>query len=160
MPMFKKDCLFEWRWVGTQIKWHLLQHWLRTEHNIGEVLFWRSLPRTPISPKIKWPLKTVVLQYYTCPKFWTSPFYYRDQTWFFMPREVLKTKAGGRGFQHLPRDLANVNALKKHARSLLLNKKWKHLLISRYFEHYFVSPFHWFLANTISTGYARSRAGH
>ena len=30
-----------------------------------------------------------------------------------VPREVLKTEAGGRGFQHLPRDLANVNALKK-----------------------------------------------
>ena len=29
------------------------------------------------------------------------------------PREVLKTEAGDRGFQHLPRDLANVNALKK-----------------------------------------------
>ena len=27
--------------------------------------------------------------------------------------EVLKTEAEGRGFQHLPRDLANVNALKK-----------------------------------------------
>ena len=26
-------------------------------------------------------------------------------------REVLKTEAGGHGFQHLPRDLANVNAL-------------------------------------------------
>ena len=40
-----------------------------------------------------------------------------------VPREVLKTVAGGRGFQHLPRDLANVNALKNHARSLLLHKK-------------------------------------
>ena len=29
-----------------------------------------------------------------------------------VPREVLKTEAEGRGFQHLPRDLANVNALK------------------------------------------------
>ena len=26
-----------------------------------------------------------------------------------VPREVLKTEAEGRGFQHLPRDLANVN---------------------------------------------------
>ena len=32
-----------------------------------------------------------------------------------VPREVLKTEAGGRGFQHLPRDLGNVNALKNHA---------------------------------------------
>ena len=30
-----------------------------------------------------------------------------------IPREVLKTEGGGRGFQHLPRDLANVDALKK-----------------------------------------------
>ena len=28
-----------------------------------------------------------------------------------VPREVLKTEAEGRGFQHLPRDLANVNVL-------------------------------------------------
>ena len=27
-----------------------------------------------------------------------------------VPREVLKTAASGLGFQHLPRDLANVNA--------------------------------------------------
>ena len=53
---------------------------------------------------------------------------YRDQTWFScisippVPWEVLKTEAEGRGFQHLPRDLANVNALKKHVRSLLLHK--------------------------------------
>ena len=30
-----------------------------------------------------------------------------------VPWEVLKTEAEGHGFQHLPRDLANVNALKK-----------------------------------------------
>ena len=36
--------------------------------------------------------------------------------------EVLKTEAEGRGFPHLPRDLANVNALKNHVRSLLLHK--------------------------------------
>ena len=53
---------------------------------------------------------------------------YRDQTWFFMinirqvPWEVLKTEAEGRSFQHLPRDLANVYALKIHFRSLLLHK--------------------------------------
>ena len=39
-----------------------------------------------------------------------------------VPREVLKTEAGGRGFQHFPRDLANVNELKNHVRSLLLHK--------------------------------------
>ena len=35
--------------------------------------------------------------------------------------EVLKTKAEGRGFQHLPRDLVNVNALKNPVRSLFLH---------------------------------------
>ena len=39
-----------------------------------------------------------------------------------VPWEVLKTEAEGRGFQHLSRDLANVNALKNHVRSLLLHK--------------------------------------
>ena len=39
-----------------------------------------------------------------------------------VPWEVLKTEAEGRGFQHLSRDLANVNALKNHVQSLLLNK--------------------------------------
>ena len=33
-----------------------------------------------------------------------------------VPREVLKTEAGGRGFQRLSGDLANVNALKNHVR--------------------------------------------
>ena len=30
-----------------------------------------------------------------------------------VPWEVLKTEAEGRGFQHLPRELANVNAFEK-----------------------------------------------
>ena len=68
-----------------------------------------------------------------------------------VPREVLKTEAEGRGFQHLPRDLANVNALKNHVRSLLLHKNESICYISRYFLHYFVSPFHRYLANAIST---------
>ena len=37
-------------------------------------------------------------------------------------REMLKTEAEGRGFQQLPRDLANVNALENNVRSLLLHK--------------------------------------
>ena len=36
--------------------------------------------------------------------------------------EVLKTEAEDRGFQLLPRDPANVNALKKYVRTLLLHK--------------------------------------
>ena len=39
-----------------------------------------------------------------------------------VPWEVLKTEAKGLGFQHFPRDLVNVNALKNHVRSLLLHK--------------------------------------
>ena len=76
-----------------------------------------------------------------------------------VPREVLKTEAKGRGFQHLPRDLANANALKNYVRSLLLHKTENIYYISHYFLHYFVSPFHRCLANVISTDYARSRAG-
>ena len=76
-----------------------------------------------------------------------------------VPWEVLKTEAEGRGFQHLPRDLANVNALKNHVRSLLLHKKGKYLLHFALFLHCFISPNHRCLANPISTNYARSRAG-
>ena len=77
-----------------------------------------------------------------------------------VPWEVLKTAAvEGHGFQHLPRDLANVNALKNHVRSLLLHKNWKHLLHFALFLHNFVSPLNRSLANVISTDYARSRAG-
>ena len=39
-----------------------------------------------------------------------------------VPWEVLKTEAECHSFQHLPRDLANVNALKNHVRLLLLRK--------------------------------------
>ena len=42
-----------------------------------------------------------------------------------VPKEASTTEAGGRGFQHLPRDLVNVNALTTHARSLLLHKTEK-----------------------------------
>ena len=55
--------------------------------------------------------------------------------------EVLKTEAGGRGFQHLPRDLANVNALKNHVRLLLLHKNWKHLLLFALFLALFCFAF-------------------
>ena len=91
---------------------------------------------------------------------------YRYQTWFFMhyhspgqvPCEVLKTEAEGHGFQHLPRDLVNANALKTMFDPYYCIKTENIYYISRYFLHYFVSPFHRRLANIISTGYARSRA--
>ena len=75
-----------------------------------------------------------------------------------VPSEVLKTEARDLGFQHLPRDLANVNALKNHVRSYYCIKTETICYISRYFLHNFVSPFHRCLANAISTDYARSRA--
>ena len=78
-----------------------------------------------------------------------------------VPWEVLKSEAEGRGFQHLPRGLANVNALKKNMFDLYYCKKTDNICyISRYFLHYFVSPFHRCLANAISRDYTRSRAGH
>ena len=39
-----------------------------------------------------------------------------------VPKEVLKTEGEARGFQHLPRDLANVNEWQNHVWSLLLHK--------------------------------------
>ena len=66
---------------------------------------------------------------------------------------MLKTEVEGRGFQHLPRDLANVNALKNHVWSLLLHKSENICYISHYFLHYIVSPFLWCLAKVISTNY-------
>ena len=76
-----------------------------------------------------------------------------------VPWEVLKTEAEGRGFQQLPKDLANVNALKNHVLSLLLHKTENICFISRYFLHYFASPFHRCRENAISTDYARSGVG-
>ena len=76
-----------------------------------------------------------------------------------VPWEVLKTEAEGRGFQHLPRDLVNVNALKNHD---LFDRyyciKTENIsYISHYILPYFVSPFHRCLV--ISTDYGSSRAG-
>ena len=76
-----------------------------------------------------------------------------------IPREVLKTEAEGHGFQHLPRDLANVNALKNHFGRYYCIKTENICYILRYFLHCFVFPFYRCLANAISTGYARSRPG-
>ena len=79
-----------------------------------------------------------------------------------VPWEELKTEAEGRGFQHLPRDLANVNALK--IEKIMFDRyyciKTENICyFSRYFLHYFVSPFHRCRANAISTDYARSGTG-
>ena len=39
-----------------------------------------------------------------------------------VPRKMLKTEAAGRGFQHLPGDLAIINVLENNVWSLLLHK--------------------------------------
>ena len=74
-------------------------------------------------------------------------------------REVLKTEARGLGFQHLPRDLANVNALKNHVRSLLLHKNWKHLLHFVLFLALFCFAFSMMSGEAISTDNAHSGSG-
>ena len=76
-----------------------------------------------------------------------------------VPIEVLKIDAGRRSFQHLPRDLANVNAWKNMFYRFYCIKTENICYILRYFQHYFVSPFHRCLANAIATDYAHSRAG-
>ena len=76
-----------------------------------------------------------------------------------VPWKMLKTEAEGRGFQHLPRDLANVNALKTMFDRYYCINTENICYISRYFLHYFVSPFHRCRANAISPDYASSRAG-
>ena len=72
---------------------------------------------------------------------------------------MLKTEAEGCNFQHLPRNLANVNAVKNMFDRYYCIKIENICYISRYFLHYFVSPFHRCLVNVISTDYARSRVG-
>ena len=58
-----------------------------------------------------------------------------------VPWEVLKTEARGCSFQHLLRDLGNVNALKNHVQSLLLHKNLKHLLHFTLFHALFCLAF-------------------
>ena len=78
-----------------------------------------------------------------------------------VPWEVLKTEAGGRGFQHLPRDLANVNVFKNHVRSLLLYKNSKYLLHFALFLALFCFAFSPMSRESyISTDYALSRQGN
>ena len=75
-----------------------------------------------------------------------------------VPKEVLKTEAGGRGFQHLPRDWRMLMHWKIMFDRYFCIKTENICYISRYFLHYFVSPFHRCLSNGIFTAYARSRA--
>ena len=74
-------------------------------------------------------------------------------------REVLKTEARGHGFQHLPRDLLNIYALKNHVWSLLLHKNWKHSLHFALFLALFCFAFSLMSRKRNIHNYAHSRAG-
>ena len=66
-----------------------------------------------------------------------------------VPREVLKTEDETRAFQHLPRDLANVNEWQNHVWSLLLHKfKENTPKIEKMFAHFILQPNHHFLMRT------------
>ena len=60
---------------------------------------------------------------------------FRDQTWLIMYYYSPGPEAGGRGVQHLPRDLANVNALKNIFDRYYCIKTENICYISRYFLH-------------------------
>ena len=93
---------------------------------------------------------------------------YRDQTWFFMhyhspgPVGSIENRGRRRMLMRMLMHwmLMHVNALKPMFDRYYCIKTENICYISRYFLHYFVSPFHRCLANVISTDYARSRAGH
>ena len=74
-----------------------------------------------------------------------------------VPWEVLKTEAEGRGFQYLPRDLANVNALKTHVRLLLLHKKLKTFATFRVIS---CTILFCLFTDVSRTQFPRTRAGH
>ena len=78
-------------------------------------------------------------------------FYYRDKTCFpcinirWVPREVLKTEGAARGFEHRPRNPANVNARKNMFDRYYCIKVSKKSILEGYFHvlfwHYFVLIF-------------------
>ena len=58
-----------------------------------------------------------------------------------VPREVLKTKGEAQGFQHLLRDLANVNEWQNHVWSLLLHKSKENTpKIEKMVAHFILQP--------------------
>ena len=73
--------------------------------------------------------------------------------------EVLETEVSSLGFQYLPRDLTNVNALKNMFDRNNCIKTENISYSSRYFLHCFVLPFHRCLENAVPTDCTRSRAG-
>ena len=93
---------------------------------------------------------------------------YTDQTWFFNALTFARSR--GRCWKQRPKAVV-FNTFQGAFRMLM---HWKKNImfdryfciktenicyVSRYFLHYFVSPFYRCLANVISTDYARSRAG-
>ena len=64
----------------------------------------------------------------------------------WVPREVFKTEGTARGFQHRPRNPANVNARKNMSDRYYCIKVSKKLILDRYFDvlfwHYFVLSAH------------------
>ena len=76
-----------------------------------------------------------------------------------VPREVLKTRQKAAVFNTSRRTWRMLMRSKTMFDRYYCIKTENICYISRYFLHYFVSPFHRFLANVISTYYARSRAG-
>ena len=63
-----------------------------------------------------------------------------------VPRELLKTEGEARNFQHLSRDLANVNEWQNHVWSLLLHKfKENTPKIEKMFAQFILQPYHHFL---------------
>ena len=59
-----------------------------------------------------------------------------------VPREVLKTECEVRGFQHLPRDLANVNEWQNHVWLLLLHKSNENTAkMEKIIAHFILQPY-------------------
>ena len=71
--------------------------------------------------------------------------FFRALTFAGFPREVLKTEVAARGFQHRPRNPANVNARKNMFDRYFCIKVSEKSILERYFDvlfwHYFVLIF-------------------
>ena len=79
----------------------------------------------------------------------------------WVPRVVLKTEGASRGFQHRPRNPANVNARKKHVRSLLLHKSIEKVDFRAVFRCIILALFFYFFTSAHEDNfhlYPRSRA--
>ena len=67
----------------------------------------------------------------------------------YITKKPLKSAIIARGFQHLPRELANVNEWQNHVWSLLLHKfKENTPKIEKMIAHFILQPYHHFLTRT------------